>query len=98
MPNKIIPILGLSCAAVFAGYIVLVIATVFFATWETELASSASLAESRIAALEAEYFDAIAVVSTTNVASAGYHAPERVEYVAANGNPTFTLAPSAPTR
>ncbi|HRH24483.1 MAG TPA: hypothetical protein PK109_02760 [Candidatus Paceibacterota bacterium] len=98
MPHKTIPILGFSCALLFAGYIVLVIATVFFATWETELASSASLTESRIAALETEYFDAIATLSETNVASAGYNHPERVEYVAANGKPTFTLAPTPATR
>ncbi len=98
MPNKTLTILGFSCAAVFAAYIVLVIATVFFATWETELASSAGEAEARISALETEYFDAIARLSETNVASAGYHQPDRVEYVAANGKPTFTLAPTTPTR
>lgn len=93
MPNKTIPILGFSCGAVFTAYIALVIAAIFFATWETQLAAAAGDAESRIAALETEYYDAIADLNTTNVASAGFGHPSRVEYVAENGKPTVTLAP-----
>lgn len=95
MPNRLIPILSVSCGAVFAGYIALVAATVFFAAWETDLSLSARDAESRIAALETEYYDAIATLNNTDVASAGFHTPGKVEYVAANGKPTFTFAPSA---
>lgn len=95
MPNRSITILGFSCATVFTAYIGLVIATVFFATWETQLAASAGDAESRIAALETEYYAAIASLNSTNVASAGFGRPARVEYVAENGKPTFTFAPKA---
>ncbi len=95
MPNKTIPILGFSCAAVFTAYLALVIAAIFFATWETKLSAAAADAESRIAALETDYYDAIAVLNNTNVASAGFARPDRVDYVAENGKPTVTFAPKA---
>lgn len=95
MPNKTITILSFSCGAVFTAYLALVIAAIFFATWETKLAASAGDTESRIAALETEYYDAIATLNGTNIASAGFHKPEHVEYVAENGKPTFTFAPKS---
>lgn len=95
MPNRLIPILSLSCTAVFVAYIALVFATIFFASLETELSASMREAESRIASLETEYYDALATINATNVAAAGFHRPERVEYVAANGKPTVTLAETA---
>lgn len=95
MPNKCITILGLSCGAVFAAYVGLVIATIFFASWETQLAASAGDAEARIAALETQYYDGISALNSTNIASAGYTHPAHVEYVAESGSPTFTFAPNA---
>ncbi len=94
MPNRLIPILSLSCATLFVAYVALVIATIFFAALETKLAASMRDAESRIASLETEYYDAIEKLNSTNVASAGFHQPRSVEYVAANGKPTVTFAPS----
>jgi hypothetical protein len=94
MPNRLIPVLSLSCATLFAVYVALVVATIFFAALETKLSASMRDTESRISSLETEYYDAIAKLNDTNVLSAGYHQPLSVEYVAANGKPTFTFAPS----
>lgn len=93
MPNRFITFLGFSCGTLFAAYAALLIATIFFASWQTGLAASVGDTEERIAALETEYFSAIAVLNTTDVASAGFHTPSRVGYVAEAGSPTFTLAP-----
>ena len=95
MPNRLIPILSLACGSTFVVYVVLVIATIFFASLETQLSASGRETESRISSLETEYFEAIAKLHTTNVVSAGYNNPVRVEYVAASGKSTVTFAPSA---
>lgn len=95
MSNRLVPILSLLCGVVCSAYIVLVIATIFFATWQTELSLSVRTTESRISVLETEYYDAITKLNTTNVASAGFIAPIQVEYVSASGKPTVTFVPTA---
>ncbi len=92
MPPKSIAILSLSCGAVFAAYLALIVATVFFATWQSGLSAAARDSEARIAALETEYFAAIDALQATDLSHVGLHEPTKVEYVAANGTPAVTRA------
>lgn len=92
MPPKTIAILSLSCGSLFTAYIALMIATVFFATWQTGLAAAARDAETRIAALETEYFEAIDTLGAADMHAKGLGEPARVQYVAANGTPSVTRA------
>lgn len=92
MPPKTIALLSFSCGTVFAAYIALMIAAVFFAAWENTLAASAREAETRIAALEAEYFAAIDTLQAADLSHIGLAEPSRVEYVAEAGAPAVTRA------
>lgn len=92
MPKNAIAILSLSCGASFAAYLLLVLATVFFASMQTGLALEAREAESRIAALETEYYGAIDRLSGADLASAGLGNPKKVEYVSLHGAPAVTRA------
>lgn len=92
MPKNAVAVLSLSCGATLTAYIALIIATVFFASLQTGFAHEAREAESRIAALETEYYDAIDRLSGADLALRGLHEPRRVEYVSLGGAPSFTRA------
>lgn len=92
MPNRLITYLGFSCGTLFAAYAALLIATIFFATWQTGLAASMRESEARVMALETEYYEAIAQLNATDVSAIGFYTPSKTEYVAEAGSPTFTLA------
>lgn len=92
MSNRLIPLLSISCSILIGVYLVLVATTIFFAAWETKLSASVRASESRIVALETEYYAAIDAINTTNLASAGYTRPKSVEYVNQTGSPTVTFA------
>lgn len=92
LPSKTITVLSIGCGALAVAYVALVAATIFFATIRTDLMLSMRTMESSVAALETEYYDAIARLSATDVAAAGFVDPVAVEYVAAAGAPAVTRA------
>jgi hypothetical protein len=82
MSDRIIPALSISCGALTLMYMVLMVMTISFATWQTESVNSVRSAESAIGTLEANYYTAMNHASSLNPATLGYVAPTQVEYVA----------------
>ena len=92
LPNRTITFLSVGCGALVAAYVALVAVTVFYATVRTDHMMEARSMESRVAALETEYYDSISRLSATDVTAEGYVTPQAVEYVAALGAPAVTRA------
>lgn len=95
MSNRLTKILTVLCSIAFGSYLVLFIATIVFASVRTDLSAELRDAQVRVGALETQYYEAIAILNETDVASAGLVVPEDVEYVALDGTPTVTRAGSA---
>ena len=81
MPDRLIPMLSISCGALTTLYVVLVVTTVFFAAWQTQAVSSVRATESAIGNLESNYYTSINKISTLNPATLGFVSPNQVEYV-----------------
>jgi hypothetical protein len=92
VPNRINFILGSIAAALVVVYIGLMITTIFFASWQTQLARGIDDTRSRIQALETRYYDEIAKLDSTDPGSVGLVAPKKVEYVVAARMPGLTFA------
>ncbi len=87
MPARTIPILSFGVGALLLAYVVLVVTTIVFATWQTQAASSISDAQAAIGTLETRYYAAIGSLDSTNPYSLGFVQPTHVEYVAASNLP-----------
>ena len=83
MPDRTIPILGVTAACLVVVYLIVMLTTIFFAAWETQLARGIDDTRERIHKLEGSYYDAIAEIDSTDLSSTGLVAPTRVEYVVA---------------
>lgn len=92
MTTRFIPFLSLLAAALGTVYLVLMAGTVFFAGMENSLRAEARLAEARVAALEAEYYDRMDLIATADPASYGLVNPSRVVYVEEDGSPALSRA------
>ncbi|HYD93606.1 MAG TPA: hypothetical protein VEB18_04120 [Candidatus Paceibacterota bacterium] len=92
LPSRAITYLSFSCAALVVAYLALVATTIFFATLRTDRMVSLRELESKVSALETEYYDAIAHLSATDVIAQGYVTPTSVEYVMSSGAPAVTRA------
>lgn len=91
MPKLAIPVLGYSIAALVATYLVLIVATVSMAAWQTNLAMEVHETESDIARLESRYYDMVAQIDRRDPASMGLVAPKTVSYAPTKAAPTVTL-------
>lgn len=92
MPDRTIFVLGSVAAALTVVYIGLMITTIFFAAWQTQLARGIDDSRSRIQALETRYYGAISKLDSTDPGSVGLVAPSKVEYVVAARMPGLTFA------
>ena len=93
MLSRLIPVMGVMCAALLGIYLVLLTTAVFFAASQTELSLKLREAESRVGSLETEYYAEIARISGVDLYASGLVTPTRTEYVALDGTPTtFTRA------
>jgi hypothetical protein len=92
MPNRAITYLGATASVLFITYMMLVAATIYFASVRTEVGASVRALESEVAALETDYYDTISKISAADVAVYGYVTPNEVQYVARGGEPTLTRA------
>lgn len=92
MPDRLIPILGSIAGALALTYLAFIVATISFATWQTQSISQIRETEERIADLEEEYYDAIAVINETDPSVHGLHAPIAVRYVTAVKGTSVTFA------
>jgi hypothetical protein len=91
VPDRIVPVLGIAAVALVAVYLTLVIVTIFFAAWQTQLARTIEDTRSSIPALEDAYYDAIAKIDATDPYSVGLVAPAKVHYVVAARPTGLTL-------
>lgn len=92
LPSRIIRHLAIACGAAFAAYVALVLATVYFASYATELAGEIREREAAIVALETEYYDAVGRLTASDPSALGFVTPSAVRYVSADGVPSFTRA------
>jgi hypothetical protein len=92
VPDRIVPMLSIAAGFLVVTYIVLMITTIFFAAWQTQLARGIDDTRARIHGLETEYYTAIARLDSTDPSSVGLVAPAKVEYVVAQRMPGLTFA------
>lgn len=88
MPNRLTSVLSYTAGALLATYLVLVVATVSFAAWQTELAHSVRETEMAIGDLETQYYQAIGRINDLDPASAGFVMPSAIGYVVDSGPST----------
>jgi len=93
MPDRTIPVLAVATGCLIALYLVLMITTIFFAAWQTQLARGIDDTREDIHQLEQEYYGAIAKIDSTDPSAVGLVAPSRVEYVVAARIEGLTYAP-----
>lgn len=91
MPNRTIPVLGYSIAALIATYLVLVVVTVTLAAWQTNLAMEVHETEQEIARLESRYYAMVAEIDRTDPGVRGLVKPAAVTYAASASAPAFSL-------
>ena len=92
LPNRLVPALGMIAFLLAAIYVALMITTIFFAAWQTQLARGIDDSRVAIERLETQYYVAIARIDATDPYSLGLVAPTRVEYVVASRVPGLTFA------
>jgi hypothetical protein len=92
MPDRLIPILSLAVGALVTAYVSLVVVTIFYATWQTQLVSSTRQSQAAIADQETQYYDSIARIDQTDPLAAGYVKPKQISYVTAAAVPGLTFA------
>ena len=92
MSDRLIPILGAGAGLLFGVYLALVIATISFATLQTQGIAQIRETEGSIATLEADYYEAIARINRTDPSAFGLSQPVAVRYVAAVQATTVTFA------
>lgn len=92
MPDRTNFLLGAIAAALAVIYIAIMITTIFFAAWQTQLARGIDDTRSRIQALETRYYSEIAKLDSTDPGSVGLVAPSKIEYVVAARTSGLTFA------
>ncbi len=89
-PDRLIPVLSVSCGVLTVLYVTLVVTTIFFASWQSQAIGTIRTSESTIGNLESQYYSAINSVSSINPTALGFVAPTDVEYVAAASPQDFS--------
>ena len=84
MPRNPVKVLAYSCAGLFALYLALVAFAIYFASVETHLSGEMGDMEAVVSELEADYYDAIALLSTKDPYALGFADPRAVEYMSAD--------------
>jgi hypothetical protein len=92
MPSRTIHLLSYACLTLAAAYVALIATTLFFASVRSSLSSELALRESAVAALETEYYDALARLDTEDFTAAGFDTPRSVSYVIPGGDTAVTRA------
>lgn len=92
MPDRTLPILGAVALALFVVYVGLVITTISFAAWQTQTAHEIGERETRIAKLEATYYEQLKRVNATDPHTVGLTRPVAVRYVTAVNQTAVSFA------
>lgn len=82
MPDRTISILSAALGMLVFAYLALMVTTVSFAAWRTDLAAEVRKTEEAIALLEQDYYGAVERIGATDPASHGLAKPARVTYAA----------------
>jgi hypothetical protein len=82
MSDRIIQTMMITCAMLVTSYVCFMVATIYFAAWQTQAVSSVRNTESAIGNLEANYYQTVNRLSALDPSSLGYVTPVDVEYVA----------------
>lgn len=90
MPRNFVKVLAYSCAGLFALYLALVAFAIYFASVETHLSGQMGEMEAFVSELEADYYDAITLLSAKDPYALGFTDPQGVEYVSA-GTPNLSF-------
>jgi len=90
MPNNTLRYLSFGCVALIATYLVLIVATLFFAGVQSGLTEEIQERESAVAALETEYYDTLAALTGNEYLSVGLVSPLAVQYVQEGGDTAVT--------
>lgn len=85
MPDYTVTALSIAAAALAAVYVLFIILTVVFATWQTDLAARVRDAEGNVTELESSYYAMLAKENATSPASLGLVAPSEVHYATDEG-------------
>lgn len=91
MPDRTLSILGVIASSLAACYVVLMITTVTFATWQTELSLAAREAETAISMLESRYYDEVGTLAATDPSSMSLGKPRAVRYAVQAAAPALSL-------
>lgn len=91
LPNRLVPALGIIAFMLAVLYVALMITTIFFAAWQTQLARGIDESRVAIEKLENWYYDAIARIDATDPSSLGLVAPTHIEYVVAARLPAVSF-------
>lgn len=91
MPSRTISILSCSAVALVAAYLVLIVATVSLAAWQTNLAMEVHETEADIARLESRYYAMVAEIDRTDPGSRGLEKPSQVLYATTMEAPAVSL-------
>jgi hypothetical protein len=92
MPDRLIPILSLSCGTLTTLYVGLMVTTIFFASWQSEAMNSVRTTESQIGNLESQYYTAMNKVTNENPETLGFVTPAHVAYVAESQDASADLS------
>lgn len=92
MSDRIIPVLTWTALVLACTYIALIVATISFATWQTQQLAEIREVESRIATIESSYYEAIARINRTDPSVHGLSEPRSVRYVTAVSGTNVTFA------
>lgn len=93
MPDRTVPVLAIAAGCLVVVYLALMLTTIFFAAWQTQLVRGIDDTRERIHRLETEYYNAIARIDSTDPSSVGLVAPKKVEYVVAARMQGLTYVP-----
>lgn len=92
IPVKTIPLLMVVAGALVATYVALIMSTIMFAAWQTQLATNMDDTRADIARLETKYYAQITSLDGMDPASKGLVKPGNVAYVTASKTPGLTFA------
>ncbi|HRH55970.1 MAG TPA: hypothetical protein PK609_03855 [Candidatus Paceibacterota bacterium] len=91
MPSRAIPVLGYTAATLVAAYLMLIVATVSMAAWQTNLAMEVHETEQDIARLEGRYYAMVADIDRADPGALGLVKPARVTYAETAPAPAVSL-------
>jgi len=92
MPKNAITYLGATFGVMLAGYLSLVVFTVYLAAEQTHLGSQIGDTEASIGTLEASYYSAVTRIDAIDPATLGYVQPAGHEFARAATAPVLTQA------